>query len=261
MGIKIGDLPPTASPSRDAAVPVEHDGLTVRYSVAQILQLILAGDVPALAAATLSYDNGVSGLTADDVQAAIDEVAAMFAELGTAAAVDTGTAAGQIPLLGTGGKLDRACLPSGAVINTVVAACTSAAGVTAQIAYDETIPQNTKGTQVVSASITPTDAGSILRATFIGWAAPAANTNIITGLFRNGVADALNVAIVVANGTNVPAPLVVSAEYAPGTTDAQTISVRVGPDNPTTVYLNGNSVGRRFGGASKAVLLVEEIRG
>jgi hypothetical protein len=46
----------------------------------------------------------------------------------------------------------------------------------------------------------------------------------------------------------------------PATTSTITYTVRMGPGAAATVYVNGNTVTRVLGGASAAVLEVQEVR-
>lgn len=67
-----------ASTAADVSYDNSDSGLTADDVQAAIDEL--AGDISAPAAADVSYDNTDSGLTADDVQAAIDEMVANFGD-------------------------------------------------------------------------------------------------------------------------------------------------------------------------------------
>jgi hypothetical protein len=66
-----------------------------------------------------------------------------------------------------------------------------------------------------------------------------------------------------ARGTTVGADLIDLIEFdvedTPGSVGPHTYSVRVGPHIGATVYVNGRSSGRLFGGQSRATLFVEEV--
>lgn len=84
-------------------------------------------EIGAVSAVDVSYSNAVSGLTAVDVQAAIDELVVadtaitdLLATLGTAAFLDSGTESGNLGVLNSEGKFPESMIPSIA-INTVQA--------------------------------------------------------------------------------------------------------------------------------------------
>ena len=54
---------------------------------------------------------------------------------------------------------------------------------------------------------------------------------------------------------------VMAVEDSPATTSAVTYTVRIGPNAAGTVRLNGTTATRDFGGASRAVLIVQEVKG
>ena len=86
--IRVDALNATVTPQRNHEFPAMRDGITVKLRLEQVLSLLQSSDIPSgavdlskLAAdardsANHTYDPTASGLTATDVQAAIDEVAA-----------------------------------------------------------------------------------------------------------------------------------------------------------------------------------------
>lgn len=102
---RISNLPTTTGPSRDAAIPVEHNGQNFQYTPAQILGLMLTGDLPALTAAGITYDPAAVALVSTTVQAALDELAdrALLDPTAAGAALATATdVAAQRSALGLG---------------------------------------------------------------------------------------------------------------------------------------------------------------
>lgn len=127
------------------------------------------------------------------------------------------------------------------------------------VPYDDTIPQNTEGNEVITAAITPSSATSRIRVEFECQCTPAAAAQIIVGLFVDTTADAL-AAHTVYNSTTGSTLISLSYEAAAGSTSARTYKVRVG-GNVATVYINANETGvRKLGGASAARMRVTEIR-
>lgn len=145
--------------------------------------------------------------------------------------------------------------PSGSVIGSVSNHYTTWAAMTAQIPLDDTIPQITEGTQILSATITPKFQNSIMRvAAFVQAVSFASATFPTVAIFRTGQSNALRSAYV----GNIASPIMV--EETPNTTSAITYTVRIGPSSAQAIYLNGNTGTRIGGGSAAASLLVEEIK-
>jgi len=132
---------------------------------------------------------------------------------------------------------------------------------TTQIPPDDTIPQNTEGEQILAASITPSNAASVLLihvdipCLWLDW-----GKHITVALFVDSQADAL--AASMASGTRyhkgVDGAISFRSVIAAGTTSSRTYKVRIGPESDT-LYLNGNNSNRFFGGTSKASLTIMEV--
>ena len=163
---------------------------------------------------------------------------------------------------GAWAALASADLPSGAVIDRAYTEYTANTSITAVIPYDDTIPQNTEGTQILSVSITPKKTTSRIRATFRAFGASDGTTGglVLAALFRNSTADALNgTAAACLTTTNGLVNLTITYEDSPGSTSAQTYNVRIGPNAAGNARINGNSGARIFGGVARATLVLEEI--
>jgi hypothetical protein len=81
--------------------------------------------------------------------------------------------------------------------------------------------------------------------------------NFIAAMFNSGV-NAFSAQIVTIPSANARTAMAFEGSYAPRSTAAQTIAVRVGC-NIANAALNGIPGGRTLGGASGATLTVEEI--
>jgi hypothetical protein len=162
-------------------------------------------------------------------------------------------------------SLVAADLPSaGAVLQVIQATYTANADLTVGIPFDDTIPTNTEGTQIISQAITPASSSNKVLCSVSVWG------HVVAGVQGDGFAVALfrgSTCIQVAftsaiddNGTS-PTQLFqnVSFEFqdSPASASAQTYSVRVG-GNASTIRLNGSTTGRKFGGASASVLRLME---
>lgn len=151
--------------------------------------------------------------------------------------------------------------PSGSVINSTYAEYTANASLTAVLPYDDTIPQSTEGTQILSVSLTPTSATNKVRVRFQCQAA-GNGANVVAGaaLFVNSDINAVRASFTVfPSATDIGA---VGFEYlhTPGAITAQTYAVRMGPRATETIRLNGTTGARIYGGVSAATLVVEEIK-
>jgi len=128
------------------------------------------------------------------------------------------------------------------------------------------VPQSSEGTQILSVTITPKTTTNRLRARFQCWGALNATSSTslaCAALFRNSETSAAATAATLfsgSNSTNTGDPIFLEYEWVPGSTSAQTISIRVGAAS-SGIYINGNnSFGAVYGaGTSKATLIVEEI--
>lgn len=151
-----------------------------------------------------------------------------------------------------------ATLKSGMIINRVYAEYATNADITAVIPLDDTIPQISEGTEIVTASITPKKTTSRIRVRFDAFGAGNAQ-NIIAALFQDAIANALRAVAITAAGTSSPQVISLVFEHSPATTSSVTYRIRVGSASGT-VRLNGGSLARFFGGVAAATLVLEEIQ-
>ena len=163
----------------------------------------------------------------------------------------------------SGTVLAKVGAPSGAVLQTVYTEVSTAGNGTTAIPNDDTIPQNTEGTQVITASITPSSSSNKILVTFIGSVSHDAtsNTFLTAALFRDSVANAI-AAEMNHNGLNtLPSQVAIVKQDSPATTSATTYSVRIGGTVGTTYSWNGFSSARKMGGVMPIVLILQEIKG
>jgi hypothetical protein len=178
----------------------------------------------------VDYDNASSGLTATDVQAAIDEVVASG---------DSG-----------GGKVAQ-------VVSTQTGAVATG---TTVIPLDDTIPQNDEGDEYMTLAITPTDVNSILLIDVVVWIATGtASRHVIAALFQDTTADALAVISGFHNNANEGGGLNFRHKMTAGTTSATTFKVRAGLNSSATATFNGVAGSRFFGGVLASSITITEI--
>jgi hypothetical protein len=126
------------------------------------------------------------------------------------------------------------------------------------IPADNTIPQNTEGTQVLTLSITPKLATSNLRIIFSGMFSKGAATGQTTvALFQDSNANALAAKCwdqtVASSCTGI-----IDYTMTSGTTSSTTFKIRAGPA-ANTLYCNGADGGVQWlGGVGATILTIEE---
>ena len=136
---------------------------------------------------------------------------------------------------------------------------------TTVIPVDDTIPQQTEGDQILTATITPKHATDILVIEFSSVEGTSANCNTTFALFQDATANALaatysgtSSAILASPNTNIILRHVMVA----GTTSATTFKVRAGPEvGGATTYVNGSldTGTRECGGVAATTLTITEF--
>ena len=128
------------------------------------------------------------------------------------------------------------------------------------IPIDDSIPQITEGTEILTATITPQFSNSIIRVRYDGDFSPLTAQWGVCALFKNAVAGAVRAyaSYNLTAGGGIPLHLVYR-EVA-GTTSPITYRVRIGPGGATTLRINGVATQRELGGVWANTLTVEEIK-
>jgi len=173
-----------------------------------------------------------------------------------------GTAGYFLKSAGAGSDLVWAS-PASALPARAYAELTAYTTVTGNIPYDNSIPQNTEGDEILTCAITMNSASSRARVTAVVPVSSETDDRTLTlALFRDSVANALAVSwhrqSADAGGQNKELPLTIVFEELPGSASV-TYKLRAGQDTSGSMYINGDDNSRLFGGASRATLVVEEI--
>lgn len=153
---------------------------------------------------------------------------------------------------------------SSKIAQIVAASTASFIDVSATFPHDNTIPQNTEGEEILTVSITPTNASSQL--VIWGMAQGVAFYSGTYGammacLFRDTIANALAIGGANSN-VGMWASVPILHFLMAGSTSPTTFKMRVGLENTAGAphfYVNGNSGGRLYGGASLCYLIAAEI--
>jgi len=149
------------------------------------------------------------------------------------------------------------------LIQTASANTTSRITCATLFPLDDTIPQNTEGDEVITVSITPTNSTNVLVIQFISnFALATATATGLVALFQDSTANALSAAYgATVFNTNYNAPFVLTHIMDAGTTSSTTFKIRAGSHNDAkTVYVNGTSTTRFFGGTAQARITVFEYK-
>lgn len=152
-------------------------------------------------------------------------------------------------------------LALGVSVQTVYANYSAVATGTTTIPLDDTIPQNTEGTEIMTLAITPKSATNVLVIEgVILMSYSVATGNLIAALFQDSTANAL--ATVASYQTTATGPMVMPFSYAmvAGTTSATTFKIRAGSNPAGTMTFNGQSSARFFGTSAKSFIKITEYK-
>jgi hypothetical protein len=168
----------------------------------------------------------------------------------------SGTVTGTLPVA-NGGTGVTACTIVGQFVSTETG--TMATG-TGTIPLDNTIPQNTEGTEFMTVAITPKSATSKLKidVVFNGANSVGAN-NIIAALFQDSTANALACSFVTAPGAAYGCQVKFTHIMTSGTTSSTTFKVRAGGNGASTTTFNGSAGASYFGGSIASSISITEF--
>ena len=130
---------------------------------------------------------------------------------------------------------------------------------TALIPIDDTIPQITEGGQVMSQSITPLYADSLLIVESAAFLNPSVANWMTLALFRDSTANAIAAKASYMATVGGGADLTIKKIIPATSTALTTITARVGGNSAGTLRFNG-STARVFGGVMNSYLTITEVR-
>ena len=171
--------------------------------------------------------------------------------------IQTGAAGAKVDAISIAADGTPTFLKGKLVSQTVYSSTGSTVSGTTVIPLDDTVPQNTEGTQVLTASITPKSATSVLEVNVTLQLCNAGAAWLIGALFRDAGVNAVACGSGYASTGN--AVYTVSFDYLviAGSTSLTTFNVRMGSE-AGTYYLNGSSTGRKLGGAYASSITIKE---
>jgi hypothetical protein len=133
---------------------------------------------------------------------------------------------------------------------------------TTTVPFDDTIPQNTEGTEYMSVSIIPTSAANLLHATSQGnFASSNGAFGFVMALFRDSTADALAVSVDSDGAVTgvMMGTINLSKKLIAASVSSTTLKIRAGSDVAGTTTFNGIVSTRRYGGVVNSFVAAEEI--
>lgn len=150
---------------------------------------------------------------------------------------------------------------TGTVIQSKIVTYTGGTNLTATMSLANTTPTTSQGTQFITGSITPIRSDTKIRVTISGmWSASGNIWGIIAG-FINSETNARISQYQTFGSGGWGQTFILSFEWAPGGTSAQTINFRAGPDRAAAgvVFEAQYSVQNLGNGTSMTVMKLEEI--
>lgn len=151
-------------------------------------------------------------------------------------------------------------LGAGAVLQVVDARTSTYTSSSSTIPSDNTIPQNTEGFEVITASITPTSTSNkliIIPSLFA--TSGTAGAIIACALFQDSTANALTSKSVTAGAAGWMIMNTYIHFMTAGTTSATTFKMRTGGHVGTT-YINGNTSAQLYGAVENCSLTIIEVK-
>lgn len=133
------------------------------------------------------------------------------------------------------------------------------ADLSAVIPYDDTIPQVSEGTHIITSLFTPIYATSHILFEFNGMVTSASPTTAVVYVGRDDTTNALATSAVTIPGAEFLSQISVKGQFVAGATTTINFVVGAGPVAAGNIRFNGSSSARRFGGTSLATLRVWEV--
>jgi hypothetical protein len=146
----------------------------------------------------------------------------------------------------------------GSIVKTVSAESTTFATMTAVIPADDTIPQNTEGTLVLSAPISTTADFRIIRVRVSLYGSVNVAGATITAAVCFNQSHAQHAFATAVPAANYAVSMHSECQLSVGVAGTYTVFVRIGPSSGT-LSLNGLNGTRRYGGVARCSLVLEEL--
>jgi hypothetical protein len=144
-------------------------------------------------------------------------------------------------------------------LQSVVSKSTSTSSGSGNIPYDDTIPQNTEGTEFLTVNFTPVSASSTLQIEVMAYfsTAGAGGDEMIGGLFVDSTASALAAGLSDSYSDPAIKPIHIVHTVASGSTSTRTYKLRAGRPSGT-IHFNSEGGTRKLGGVLTSWIRVTE---
>lgn len=130
---------------------------------------------------------------------------------------------------------------------------------TTTLPADDTIPQNTEGTQFMTLAITPQSSANTLLIEVQAHLSPSVATSVTGAIFQDSTAGALAAKAWYESTATGFSELTIRHKMTAGTTSATTFKFRAGMAGAGTLTFNGQGGGRLFGGVMASSITIWEI--
>lgn len=133
---------------------------------------------------------------------------------------------------------------------------TANTNLSAVIPYDDSIPQKTEGTQIISLNVVTTTATQRVQLTFNSFCTMDSSGEVVGAIFQGSASDAIQAAAVRLGVNTWPDPtsfVIPSVDVLIGSATTTAFAVRVGPTTGNCRF-NGTASARLFGGIAAATL-------
>lgn len=178
-----------------------------------------------------------------------------LAGIGSSGELLTSNGAGALPTF-------QAAAGGGVTTQQIRASTSSLFDLSTAIPFDDSIPQNDEGNEILTVTITPTATDSILVIQcFISGDIDSAGKDVTGAIFRDDTAGALAASQLGTAGSEQGASALGSFQtwVTSGATDATTFKLRVGTWTTFGASVNGVTTSRRYGGVSSTTMTVTEF--
>ena len=149
----------------------------------------------------------------------------------------------------------------GVMVGEAYGKLSTSLAISAAIPADNTIPQNTEGTEVVTVTYTPKFADSTLEIRAQVYGVKSTTQNVVLALFRDSTANAIS-AVEAYMTTGTGGTFGITTQTAASSTASTTFKLRVGAVTGS-FFINstsGSSAVDSFGGVAESFIKVTEIR-
>lgn len=167
------------------------------------------------------------------------------------------TAGSGITVTNGAGSISIASSATNRVVQTVYNNTTARATSSNAFPFDDTIPQIGEGAEILTCSITPTNASNVLLIIFTGNCSFASSSAFTVALFQDSTANALS-ANPVTNGAPNSPQVVLQHRMVAGTTSSTTFKIRMGGVGAAWTVNDGSLGTRVYGGVSSTTLTITE---